>query len=735
MNSTLNPNAPDFYPELKKVTQDGYLTIKRAVKSSKIFTTGKFDSLKTLPAFKSVTSDLCRYVTSQIEEIVFSETPKVVFTEEDGEECKEEKIAQSINNILDRVNKNLEALCEMEKLQTTDKNDQNIPPKEEEPMNEEQGEIEQHDLYEGQAMATTSNTQVYNIENIWVPILPEKPNFLVPLQLKLLYDSNGKAIEYEHPYKIELDIYEPPSYFTNIVPEPIPFPAPLKNTNYKFVNTLSKLEELVRHLREVDEIAVDVEHHNYRAYRGVTCLVQISTFRGDYVVDAMVLRRHLYKLNYAFTDPKKIKVLHGADMDVLWLQRDLGVYIVGLFDTYQAAIALDLQNKSLKALLKLYCKVNTDKKYQTADWRVRPLPYEMVKYARIDTHYLLYIWKRMKNQLLELNDGEKHKLMKVFLSSRDVCLSTYKKHVVTETSHLSLYQRYHTDFDLSTRSLAALKVLYKWRDDYARELDESPAYVLPNVLMLTLAEKLPTDLKSIREYCPSAKKVLKRSFVKILEMLKTCREMPEPSPPVMPLAIRPLDEFSYHMLDLPNANTSDENGDVVMEPERIVHESYSAAVKYMTSSPAGSDDNRFCSPYLRYVKCVKVEKEEKKNDKKEVVVAVNSNTENDLTEFTPIFKSKETREKEAEERAKENPEAAMEADNAGEGTSNDFTLVTRRKRKARAKRDAQDAEDKVGNKPTPPTKRLYYQYTNPNYKNFYTPRDKAIAKMQLKKRK
>ena len=32
-------------------------------------------------------------------------------------------------------------------------------------------------------------------------------------------------------------------------------------------------------------------------------------------------------------DPAKIKVLHGSDMDIQWLQRDFALYVVNLFDT------------------------------------------------------------------------------------------------------------------------------------------------------------------------------------------------------------------------------------------------------------------------------------------------------------------------------------------------------------------------------------------------------------------
>lgn len=51
-------------------------------------------------------------------------------------------------------------------------------------------------------------------------------------------------------------------------------------------------------------------------------------------------------------------------------------------------------------LLQGYCGVIADKKYQLADWRQRPLSEEMLKYAREDTHYLLYIYDMMRKDLI-----------------------------------------------------------------------------------------------------------------------------------------------------------------------------------------------------------------------------------------------------------------------------------------------------------------------------------------------
>lgn len=90
------------------------------------------------------------------------------------------------------------------------------------------------------------------------------------------------------------------------------------------------LTEMAEHLDRVNEFAVDLEHHSYRSFQGFTCLMQVSTRERDYVVDTIALRSSLRDaLAKHFLDGAKLKVLHGADMDVQWLQRDFGIYVVG----------------------------------------------------------------------------------------------------------------------------------------------------------------------------------------------------------------------------------------------------------------------------------------------------------------------------------------------------------------------------------------------------------------------
>ena len=63
-------------------------------------------------------------------------------------------------------------------------------------------------------------------------------------------------------------------------------------------------------LRSAAEIAIDLEHHNYRTFGGFVCLMQISTREEDWIIDLLEpdLREEVGILNEVFTNPKIVKV-------------------------------------------------------------------------------------------------------------------------------------------------------------------------------------------------------------------------------------------------------------------------------------------------------------------------------------------------------------------------------------------------------------------------------------------
>lgn len=85
-------------------------------------------------------------------------------------------------------------------------------------------------------------------------------------------------------------------------------PKPLDEIPLHEVNTEKQLQEMLQELYKQTEFAVDLEHHSYRTFMGITCLMQISTKDADYLIDTLVLRDKLYILNEVFTKPTIVKV-------------------------------------------------------------------------------------------------------------------------------------------------------------------------------------------------------------------------------------------------------------------------------------------------------------------------------------------------------------------------------------------------------------------------------------------
>ncbi|CAF1366197.1 unnamed protein product, partial [Didymodactylos carnosus] len=173
----------------------------------------------------------------------------------------------------------------------------------------------------------------------------------------------------DHPYFDEIEAFEPEEELLKHVEPQVP--KTLDQTPYVFVDTIHELKNMLDHIENQQELAIDLEHHSYRSYQGFTCLLQISSRTNDYIVDTLALRDELHILNNVFTNPKVTKVFHGADSDVEWLQKDFGLYVVNMFDTYHAAKELNLPAMSLAYLMKQYADIEANKQYQLADWRIR----------------------------------------------------------------------------------------------------------------------------------------------------------------------------------------------------------------------------------------------------------------------------------------------------------------------------------------------------------------------------
>ena len=178
---------------------------------------------------------------------------------------------------------------------------------------------------------------------------------------------------------------------------------------------------------------------------------------------------------------------------------------------------LELPSFALAYLLERFCEQTPDKKYQLADWRVRPLPAEMLAYARMDTHFLLYIYDHLRALLLERDAGGDRLVRSVLSLSTSVAQLRYEKPVFTAEEHLDVINR--SGRVLTPGQAKVFAAAFEWRDDVARERDESREFVLPTALLFKVAVAGPTTRAALLEVCKPNVPPLVRECVEALAAL------------------------------------------------------------------------------------------------------------------------------------------------------------------------------------------------------------------------
>jgi ribonuclease D len=242
------------------------------------------------------------------------------------------------------------------------------------------------------------------------------------------------------------------------------------------------------HLRALAEklfaeplVAVDTESNSLHAYQERVCLIQFSIPSGDFLVDPLSLDS-LAPLAPLFADPKYEKIFHAAEYDLICLKRDFDFTFTNVFDTMSAARIMGRSKVGLGSILEEEFHVVLNKKYQRADWGQRPLPSYLLSYAQLDTHYLIPLRHRLREQL-----HQKHLWP---LAQEDFARLT-QVNGREPTPKEDLVWRINGARDLTPGETAVLNELCLYRDEAASGLDRPVFKVMNDDLLVTLAQRLP----------------------------------------------------------------------------------------------------------------------------------------------------------------------------------------------------------------------------------------------------
>jgi ribonuclease D len=235
-------------------------------------------------------------------------------------------------------------------------------------------------------------------------------------------------------------------------------------------------------------LALDTESDSLYCYFHKVCLIQISTPTQDYLVDPLALP-DISALGEIIADPTVEKVFHAAENDILVLKRDFKFTFANIFDTLIAARILGWQRVGLAAVLAEHFDLKLDKRTQLTDWGRRPLSPEQMRYARLDSHYLLSLRDLLIDALHKQDRWRETEEAFGALPDVEYIEKPFDPHGFWRTKGAK---------SLEPQELAILRELYLWRNEQAKKMDRPPFKVMTDRTLVELSHRQPRRLNDLR---------------------------------------------------------------------------------------------------------------------------------------------------------------------------------------------------------------------------------------------
>lgn len=225
-----------------------------------------------------------------------------------------------------------------------------------------------------------------------------------------------------------------------------------------------------------DVIAVDTEFIRTDTFFPIPGLYQIGTESAVFLVDPLAVDDWL-PLQAAIEDPACVKVMHSCSEDLEVFHSHLGLSPQSLFDSQLAHAFLTTDfSMSYARLVHHYCDVELDKGETRSNWLQRPLTDRQVHYAAEDVRYLVGIYHRQRQALVDCGR------LDWFLE--DLAVQCRYQPPYPERYYLNMKAAWR----LNPTALGRLRDLGRWRETEAMARNLPRNRVVRDEHLLTLAE-------------------------------------------------------------------------------------------------------------------------------------------------------------------------------------------------------------------------------------------------------
>ena len=270
-------------------------------------------------------------------------------------------------------------------------------------------------------------------------------------------------------------------------------------------------------------LAVDTEFFRETTYYPHLGLIQIAGPNDIICVDPLAFDAH-EQLRRLFFNPDIIKIFHSCsqDMEVLYLY--FGELPAPIFDTQIAAAMLGFQDQiGYAKLVAQEYEVELDKSQTRTNWLKRPLSAKQIKYAGEDVLYLLPLYEKFNQALIEKNRDS---------WLQEDCVQLCGNSQRFQPDMENCWQRVKGYFKLEGVQLAVCRSIAQWREQLAVEKDETRRRIMADDLLLKLAAT-QVDIKQISHVDRSIAKFNSDEQDALAQAIETGLQTPESEWPVI----------------------------------------------------------------------------------------------------------------------------------------------------------------------------------------------------------
>jgi ribonuclease D len=274
--------------------------------------------------------------------------------------------------------------------------------------------------------------------------------------------ADGAAVAEQEPAREVIDLTEPRDGLPPVIAD------------------AGELAEAVTRLADgTGPVAVDAERASGYRYGQKAYLVQLRRQGAGTVLIDPIACPDLSGLDAALADVEAI--LHAATQDLPCLA-EIGYRPRALFDTELAGRLLGYPRVALGTMVEEVLGYRLAKEHSAADWSMRPLTEEMLRYAALDVEVLTDLRDALATQLEE--QGKAEWARQEFAAIAAAPPPVPRPDPWRRTSGIHKVR--------TRRGLGVIRELWETRDEIAREMDVSPRRVLTDQAIVEAARTLPT---------------------------------------------------------------------------------------------------------------------------------------------------------------------------------------------------------------------------------------------------